>query len=220
MNKIALEEIELNDLPRWSAWPLRILSQVPWTIPERTVEKVEVEYNQDKYSRLLTLVNADEKLSWEALKLAEMNGGTESIMVSLQEKFFITKVHEAFEYEQNLMFQAMESSVAEADIVVELGCSYGYNIFRLHSKFPGKRFFGGEFCRNAVDTGNILSARDGAGVEVFEFNYYSCPYQRLQQLVAGKRAVIFTAHSTDTKNEDGGGRHLAIAMPVTDGVSL
>lgn len=197
MHQITLKEIELNDLPHWSEWPHRMLSQAPWTIPERTVEKVEVEYNQDKYSKLLTLVNSEKKLSWEELKLAEMDGGNESIMVSLHERFFITTVRDAVEYAQDLMLQAMESSIAEADIVVELGCSYGYNIFRLHSKFPNKRFLGGEFCKNAVDAGNILSARAGANVEVFEFNYYSCPYQRVQELVAGSRVLIFTAHSIE-----------------------
>ena len=50
------QEVLLNDLPKWSRWPERLLELESWPMPKRTPEKVSEEYNQDKY---LTLQASD-----------------------------------------------------------------------------------------------------------------------------------------------------------------
>jgi len=49
--------VNLNDLPRWSPWPARLLGISPWEAPDRTVEKVDAEYDKDKYAGCLAFYN-------------------------------------------------------------------------------------------------------------------------------------------------------------------
>ena len=42
--------LDLQELPRWSSWPARLLGLEQWTTVERTTAKIEQEYNKEKYA--------------------------------------------------------------------------------------------------------------------------------------------------------------------------
>ena len=65
--------VDLNDLPAWSEWPTRLLGLAPWTIPSRTIQKVEQEYDKEKYAQCLDYyyIHAGRNVTPEEIKQFE-----------------------------------------------------------------------------------------------------------------------------------------------------
>ncbi|MDL2259828.1 hypothetical protein LJB99_02985 [Deltaproteobacteria bacterium OttesenSCG-928-K17] len=57
----ACPEVDLNEIPRYSLWPSRLLELEQWNCQERTPEDIEREYHFEKYGPMLELLrdNAD-----------------------------------------------------------------------------------------------------------------------------------------------------------------
>ncbi len=48
-----MKRIPLDELPAWSPWPARLLGLEPWRIPNRTLAKIDAEYDREKYAQCL-----------------------------------------------------------------------------------------------------------------------------------------------------------------------
>ena len=143
--------IELNDLPRWSPWPARLLSLSAWTAIPRTTQKTEQEYDREKYAACMEYLHGHTSASPEELKWFELGqDGEAPICVSCGERLFRTTLKKAWQYYSDAILSLLSPLVADADIVCDLGCGYGYHLWLLKQRFPGKQYWGGEFSPNAV----------------------------------------------------------------------
>ena len=87
------------------------------------------------------------------------------------------------------------------DAVIELGCGFGRNLFRLRAAgLPrGVRYFGGELSESALALGRRLAALDASlSIAFFRFDHLA---PDLAPLGSIERALVFTCHSLEQVTE-------------------
>lgn len=189
-----LVEVPLDDLPRWSPWPERVLGLAEWTTRERTRAKVEAEYDADKYASCLAYLSRNPGATLEDVRGFELGGDDETVCISRGGRLFACPLADARRLYVELLADTMAPAISASASVVELGCGYGYNLARLAERFPGRRYRGGDYSANAVELARILyGERDDLTVERFDF--YETPYELFDGLP--EPITVFTLHSLE-----------------------
>jgi hypothetical protein len=190
-----MEPIALNDIPRWSPWPARLLGLDAWVPPTRTPAKVEDEYNRDKYARCLDYSLSRPGLGPEEIKDFEFGGtGADQLLASDGPVLGLLTRDEARRRYYDLLADTMAPALGTASTVVELGCGYGYNLWMLQKRFARPRYLGGEFSQNAVELAARLFA-GGAAIAVRPFDFYRHDYEWVMEQPGP--VVLFTSHSIE-----------------------
>src|SRR5207253_5818239 len=84
-----LAPIPLDQLPQWSPWPARIAGLSPWSKPVRNLEKIEQEYDHDKFGRCLEFVRKNGAVDVDELRCFEIGRPLEdTVCLSLGENLF------------------------------------------------------------------------------------------------------------------------------------
>jgi SAM-dependent methyltransferase len=187
-------EVPLNELPRWSEWPARILGLNEWTMRERTRAKVEAEYDAEKYASCLAYLKSNPDSTPEDVRAFEFGGDEETICVSHNGRLFSCTVAQARGLYVDLLAETMASAISTSGSVVELGCGYGYNLGTLAERFPGREYRGGDYSANAVEIARVLYG-DRHDVAVERFDFYETPYTLLEGLP--EPVTVFTSHSLE-----------------------
>src|SRR5260370_34117231 len=98
-----MKEISLDELPRWSHWPKRLLSLEPWSVPARDSRKIEREYNVDKYGALLQRFG-NGHASLEEVRQAQFDFPAHSRMcVSKESRLYTCSLTKALDMERRLV---------------------------------------------------------------------------------------------------------------------
>jgi len=193
MNK---HKISLNDISKWSDWPARLLELAPRTIPHRTIEKIDQEYDKDKYARCLDYcIHAEDKITYDDIKQFELGIDPASkLCISCDDELYIVPLGDANTRYYQLILDTVSAEVNKCKTVVELGCGYGYNLWMLKQHFPIKTFIGGEYSNNAVQLASRLNKYDT--ISVLHFNFYDeNSYTFLEKLAPP--IVVLTAHAIE-----------------------
>jgi len=181
IQEIEAERITLDKLPVFSDWPERILGEVDWTVPERDEQKIEQEYEQEKYSRLREFVEETGTTDpWEVKReqildrtwqFADNERDEKRVCISQSEDLYIALVTDAQRANDDIVVDELGNVLTGNETVVELGCGYGYNLHLLASAYPDCKYVGGEYSSNAVQIAPHLY-EDCDNVEIQQFNYY------------------------------------------------
>lgn len=139
--------VPLDRLPEYSPWPARLLGFTSFPQVQRTLEKVEAEYNRDKYGALLAFLRDNPETDFEELRQYEMNSALnrDQICISEGEDLFLM----ASDMARKTFSQWVTSVVDEActsmgiSTVVELGAGWGYNLYLLKTRIPDLDYWGG-----------------------------------------------------------------------------
>lgn len=188
--------IPLDELPRWSPWPGRLLQLTEWAGRDRTVAQVEKEYNQDKYLRCLEFLKSNPGATCDDVRAFELTVATPSICVSQKNILYELPAKNIMPVNTMALLDTLSPLVETADIVVELGCGYGHNLWELRKNFPNKKFFGGEYSENAVALSAMLY-KDCPNLTVEPFNFYDDTYPILERCAPGKNVLLFTRHAIE-----------------------
>jgi hypothetical protein len=192
-----MKSIALQDLPRWSDWPARLLGIASWKIPERTIEKIDSEYDKDKYAKCLAYLEGQSgSVTPEQVKQFEFGSNQDrSICISLGDDLYELSLKEARSMYYDLLSEALAPEIAKSNSVVELGAGYGYNLWMLRDRFREKTFFGGEYSANATQIATRLYA-DSDRISVRQFNFYS---PESYQFLGGLKPpiLILTSHAVE-----------------------
>ena len=190
-----LTPIPLSDLPQWSPWPARIAGLSPWSKPVRNIEKIEQEYDREKFARCLEFVSKNGDADVDELRRFEVGLQEQDKMcVSLGEQLFAAPLSLALRMESALLTQAVAPYLAEANTLVELGCGWGHNLGQLARLFPEKQFIGGDYSRNAVEMASRLF-RGKNNIRVERFNFYDRDYSILN--AAKPPTVVLTVFAVE-----------------------
>lgn len=82
------------------------------------------------------------------------------------------------------------------DYILELGCGYGQNLFRIFSRGgPNIPYFGGEFTESGVRMARDLA--DLAGSKKYEFFHFNHLKPDLSFLEKKKKVLVFTSHTIE-----------------------
>lgn len=191
-----MQEIALNDLPRWSSWPARLMGLESFVPPVRTTEKVAKEYGQEKWQGALdafeksggTLDSADLRREYYAL-----DGGVERAAV-YRGKLVAAYAPTIMQWYDGLLADWMGASIGEARTVVELGAGFGQVLWALRQRFPGKSFRGGEYTDSAVALAGRLYA-DHSDISVEHVNFYDSEYKVIEK--AEGPVVVLTSQALE-----------------------
>ncbi len=183
--------VRLDELPKWSPWPARLLGLEPWDEQKRTPERVLEEYDGDKYADYLAYYNHGTEISIRDVRIHELGGEPDKeICVSVGDDLSITTVAKAQRRMDALLYSEMCSAITKAKTVVELGCGYGYNLRNLWENEQRPWYAGGELSPNAVKLSKSFTPR------VVEFNFLDPEaYSFLDDFDAP--IVVFTCHAVE-----------------------
>ncbi|MDD5544361.1 MAG: hypothetical protein PHX83_14425 [Acidobacteriia bacterium] len=194
--------ISLNDLPQWSPWPARLLGINPFSVSARTIEKVDSEYDKDKYAKCLEFyLHSEHALTPDDVKWTEFSSDASAeVCISEGNALFVTTLGEGLSRYYDLIVNTMEQALENCKTIVELGAGYGYNLWMLKQRMHHQvRFLGGECSANAIQLASLLYKNRVEGnypVSVLPFNFYDAhSYSFLDS--EDSPMVIFTSHSVE-----------------------
>ncbi len=193
------EKIDLNDLPKWSLWPSRLLGLAPWEVPVRNIDKIDKEYDKDKYAKNLEyFLQSQMRLTPEDIKQYELGLGfdqAEYICVSIGDELFKCTLSEAKLMYYKILVKSVEEEIKQCRTVVELGSGYGFNLWKLQQYYPEQLFVGGEYSKNAIELAQKLYS-DNSGIQVTFFNFYDEGTYKILSEVEPP-ILIFTSHALE-----------------------
>lgn len=189
--------INLNDITKWSKWPGRIMGFEDWVAPKRTREKVREEYD-GKYHQCLQYFLSEPTLDLdvfpEAIRAFEFGQkGDAKTCISRGDKLKETTSAKARENFHDALYCAL-SYAPSAATIVELGCGYGYHLWRLARQFPEINFIGGDCSPNAIQLAKLLY-QDPTNIDVVPFDFYDDDYELLRGLP--EPITVFTCHAIE-----------------------
>jgi len=188
-------KIDINDLPNYSSWPSILLGLTPWDVPKRNLEKIDKEYDKDKYAKCLAFyVETNKKVTPEEVKDFEFKTVADPICTSIGNEFYLMPLESARSAFYELLINTIGNDIEEETTVVELGCGYGYNLYLLQKHFKKTMFIGGEYSPNAVLLASKLFSEYPL-IDVLEFNFYDVPYKILQDITSP--IIVFTSHAIE-----------------------
>lgn len=198
LSRYTKREIPLQELPQWSPWPERLLQLKEWKTQERNVEKIDREYDKDKYLRCLEFAKEQgTDVSPGVVRAFELGlERSKGFCVSQKGKLYEVPPEKMIECNEDVLLSAVTPFMKDIDIVVEIGCGYGTNLWELHKKFPDKKYKGGEYSGNAIALAKMLYA-DIPAIDVQFCNFYDDAYQVLEDCPSDSRVLFFTRHAIE-----------------------
>lgn len=194
-----MKEVSLNELSTYSPWVKRVLGVEKWNVPSRTVEKIDAEYDKTKWAKCLEIFEkSGGKITPDELNWYEFSGFGDEIpnkkCVSINEKLYLIPFNEARSLHFKMIREAMGPSIHDANVIVEFGCGYGYNLWMLKQAFPGKTYIGCEYSANAVRLASLLFKND-PDITVHQLDFYDTKYPLLERLDSA--CVLFTVQAIE-----------------------
>jgi hypothetical protein len=191
-----LSPLSLSELPKWSAWPARLLGLSPFEPRVRDIGKIEAEYNQDKWRRCLQAYrDSAGTLSSHDLRLFRYGADPSRLRAAIvRGRLVAVSTRRLLEEFDAVLFGAMAASIGGSRSVVELGSSFGQILGDLAARFPGPRYLGGEYSENAVTlAGELFAGRPD--IAVSRLNFYDDTYDVLAQ--AEGPVTVFTCQAIE-----------------------
>lgn len=97
------EKISINQLPQYHGhWIRRIIGLDDWEPLERDIEKIESEYNQDKYGQLLEFYRSKNCVDITDIRSKQLPNPDEEICVSRHTDLFTATAEEIRQKQKNV----------------------------------------------------------------------------------------------------------------------
>jgi hypothetical protein len=187
--------VEMNELPRFSPWPARLLGLSAWTPRQRNASLVTAEYGE-KWGALLD--------AFEKHRFSNLEDTISSLLKShfppnllfhLGEQIYYSKSDKFFwDFFYHKIAEVLREYVTPSDTLVELGCGWGRNLFFAMSSGLCKNAFGGEYTEEGIRLGELVAKTFRVPIEFARFDYCN-PCDEVLERMRG--AVIFTHNSIE-----------------------
>jgi hypothetical protein len=197
----AMRPLRLSELPAWSPWPVRLLGLDGFQVPHRDVDKIEAEYNQDKWLKCLEAFRDSQgTMDARALRLFGYGGNAQQVRAAVHRGRLVTATVETLlDAYDRILADAMAASIAGSRTVVELGASFGQILWGLAQRFPDRAYRGGEYSENAVTLAQELYGpgykSGGPDIAVSRLNFYDDAYEVLER--AEGPVTVFTSQAIE-----------------------
>jgi hypothetical protein len=191
--KITLsKKYTLDDLPRFSPWPARLLGVEPWEQKHKTKEEIIREYEHDKWGPLLNRVKKEmHDISLEKVE-KWMIYDMPDLLCSIGKKFDLLSAYAAHERYLNIVKGTLEHYLP-ASSIVELGCGYGSIILYLAKKFSTMPFLAAEYTKNGMELTDIIAKAENLSVNV---GYCDFTSKNITTLIIPENSIIYTSYAT------------------------
>ncbi|TRZ52389.1 MAG: class I SAM-dependent methyltransferase [Dehalococcoidia bacterium] len=191
-----MRKIELDELPKYSPWVARLLNIDPFPKPERTIAKIDAEYDKDKFAKLLQFYEQNPGIGIEELRSVEEDflPPERELCVSQGNELFLMTAANVQRQDRQIILDSLLPYMTENRIVIELGCGYGYNLGVLTEAEPDHLFIGGDYSQNAVKLARKLF-KDCPEANISKFNFYDQIWSIFDAVA--ERALVFTNHAIE-----------------------
>jgi len=183
----------INDLPRFSPWPARLLSSEPCQKLYKNKKEVIREYEYDKWGPLLKIVQTAEK----DISLEEVDNWIfEDLQPSLcwiKNRLELLSSHDAHRQYLILVCDTLKPLMPAASLV-ELGAGYGSVIIALAQcpDFAGTPIIAGEYTTSGMQLLKYLARSHNLAIEVGHCDFASA---QMFDFVIPRNSVIFTSYA-------------------------
>jgi hypothetical protein len=183
----------LNELPKFSKWPERLLGLEPWQTREKSPEEIEREFGREKWGQLLEKFkqNPDSRLDdvdkWAA-------GDQTVTLASVDEHIVEMTPEESHEAYIAFIANALEPHLPGATALVELGCGYGSVILGLARKaaFQDIQYFAADFTSTGSELASLIAKQESIELITGKADLKS---ETITDLAVPEGAVIYTAYA-------------------------
>lgn len=185
--------ILLEELPKYTDWPKRLLALEYFSIKYKTAEEVLREFNQDKWGQLLKQVSNMSKPTLDEVesRLADPNILTPCF---IEGKFYLADERQLLEMHLNLFENVLRPHLDGASCLVELGAGYGSKLLALAQRdgFRKLPLFAGEYTYSGRELISILAGELNKTVTV---GYCDFREMKIDNLKIPENAIIFTSYA-------------------------
>ena len=188
-----LVRITMEDLPKYSPWPKRLLSQDPFAVKSKTEKEVLREFQDEKWGGLLrkALVLKSPTL----LDIDQAYAGTNATSPCYFDgSFYLATWQQMHNRHMELYAEILKPYVKAASCLVELGAGYGSKLFGLAlcDGFSELPLFAGEYAQSGRELISILAKSMKKPVAVGQ-----CDFRTLtvEDISIPEDAVIFTSYA-------------------------
>jgi hypothetical protein len=156
--------LTVNDLPRYSPWPARLLGLENFRVNEKTPEDVLREYDRDKWGTLRRLLEKAEIRGVEEIDAA-LDASTKELACLVGSELRALPPKEARQIYLEEVGRRLDP-FAKASALVEMGCGYGAMLLRLtrRTALAHLPVIGAEYAPNGVAVFKELARREGLSV--------------------------------------------------------
>lgn len=181
----------LEELPKHSDWPARLLRADPPAPARKSVSEVLREFDRDKWGPLLRLVTDNPDVGLAAVERAEAN--PQNVIPFFERgAFYLAPYGEFLERQFRLMQEALARHAPGASAIVELGAGYGSKIIRLSGMepFTGLPAHAAEFAPAGRALLALLAEREGLPLHVGGCDFWE---GRIDGPPIPENAIVFTS---------------------------
>ncbi len=186
-------EITLDELPRHTEWPARLLAVNPEPVRHKIAPEVLREFDRDKWGALLRSAQSDPSLDVVAIERLEVDPQSIAPFFAAG-KFALAPHSHVLELHLDLYADVLGAFAAEASALVELGAGYGAKLLKLagRERFARLPLFAGELTANGRELIWLLAARSGRAVRVS-----GCDFRAGTVDAAGvpEGAIVYTSYA-------------------------
>lgn len=185
--------IDINELPRFSPWPARLLGLSPWEDKKKSKTEISREYEGEKWGPLLHQMEKSGEPFTLANALSHRVRDTAPLAAAENGKIFATSAAEA-NMRRRESLRAILSRDYDGAPIVELGAGFGNPLLWLakQPEFKDAKFYAGEYAASGVEL-----LRRIADEEKIDLVCGRCDLtaQKILDFEIPKGSLIFTSHT-------------------------
>lgn len=191
----AFRLVELNDLPKYSPWPARLLGLTEWTPRNRNGQLIRAEYGEKWGALLQEYVNNKFANLGEAIQYLFSAHFPSDFLFHVGEQIYYSENNNGFwEFFYERIGRVLTQYMTRDDTLVELGCGWGRNLFYALQTRLCKNAIGGEYTEEGLTLGRLVGQQFKLPIEFFHFDYYKPDWEFLKKL---KGTVVLTHNSVE-----------------------
>lgn len=174
--------LPLDDLPKWSPWPSRLLGLEEFAQQHRDVKKIEEEYSRGKWQACRDAFHkSGGKMTPQALRVNLYAKDPAALRAGVRHgKLCVTSTTALMKWHDGALVEIMRDAIEQSKTVVELGCAFGFNLWNLSRLSPNKQYRGGEYADSAIELARELYVHE-PHIRVEKFNFYDQTYKILEK---------------------------------------
>lgn len=166
------QKLELNDLPKYTGWPKRLMEASAATLYVKTAQEVYREYEGDKWGALFAQIE-QKNLGVDAIEVMQFSS-PQNIACSLGDEIYVAPPLAARIMLASLIANKIHSVRRAGDSIVELGAGTGAVIIRLarDQRFADATFHAGDFSPSSIKIIQHLAKVEGITIDtgIYDFN--------------------------------------------------
>jgi len=157
----------IEDLPRFSPWPARLLGLSAWVPRKRTPAEIDREFERDKWGALLQrYLSSGGEATLESVEGWAL-GSDEPSLCTFGERFELQPPRECLRRHYQLVADTLQR-LLPASCIVELGAGYGGAVLRLaaDSRFAGRPLYAAEYTNSGRQLLEGLGRASGVPLQI------------------------------------------------------